>query len=232
MRATSRRGTLAAASLLLLGVAPSSAAGTPPAVNPDGMRGLGSTDRVIEVSTSGMRTTRATARTYQRVGTRWRIVRKAMSARVGVHGLSWPARRHAGDGTTPIGNYGFIYGFGSRSDPGVTGFSWRRLVPGSCWAGTRHRYNRWVHRTPCAPADENLWAHAHVAYRYASVIDFNYHQPVYGRGAGIFLHVQTGGPTAGCVSLREADLLAVLRWMRPDTRILIGPASWLRSLKD
>jgi L,D-peptidoglycan transpeptidase YkuD (ErfK/YbiS/YcfS/YnhG family) len=71
-----------------------------------------------------------------------------------------------------------------------------------------------------------------VAYRYAAVIDFNYRRPVYGRGAGIFLHVQTGGPTAGCVSLREGALLAVLRWMRPGTRILIGPARWLRSLKD
>ena len=216
----------------MLGAAPSSAAGKAPAVNPEGMRGLGSADRVIEVSTYGMRTTNATARTYQRVGPRWRIVRRAMPARVGVSGLSWPKRRHAGDGTTPIGNYGFVYGFGSRSDPGVTGMRWRRLVPGSCWAGTPHRYNRWVHRTPCAPADENLWASAHLAYRYASVIDFNYRQPVYGRGAGIFLHVQTGGPTAGCVSLREADLLAVLRWIRPHSRILIGPASWLRSLKE
>jgi L,D-peptidoglycan transpeptidase YkuD (ErfK/YbiS/YcfS/YnhG family) len=232
MLATSRRRALAAASLLVLAAAPSSAAGKSPAVNPEGMRGIESADRLIEVSTSGMRTTHATARTYQRVGTRWRIVRKAMPARVGVHGLSWPRRRHAGDGTTPIGNYGFVYGFGSRSDPGVTAFRWRRLVPGSCWAGTRRNYNRWVHRTPCAPADENLWAHARLAYRYASVIDFNYDRPVYGRGAGIFLHVQTGGPTAGCVSLREADLLAVLRWMRSDTRILIGPASWLRSLKD
>jgi L,D-peptidoglycan transpeptidase YkuD (ErfK/YbiS/YcfS/YnhG family) len=183
------------------------------------------------VSTTGMRTTRATARTYRRVDGRWRIVRRAMPARVGFNGLSWPRRRRAGDGTTPIGNYGFVYGFGSRNDPGMSGFRWRRLVPGSCWAGTRRRYNRWVTRRPCARADENLWSHARVAYRYAAVIDFNYRRPVYGRGAGIFLHVQTGGPTAGCVSLRQRDLLAVLRWMRPDTRILVGPARWLRSLK-
>jgi L,D-peptidoglycan transpeptidase YkuD (ErfK/YbiS/YcfS/YnhG family) len=231
MRATSRSGTLVTASLVVLGAAPMGAAGKAPTVDPEGMRGLRSADRVIVVSTSGMRTTRATARTYRRDGTRWRIVRRAMPARVGVHGLSWPRRRHAGDGTTPIGNYGFVYGFGSRANPGMTGFGWRRLRPGSCWAGTRRRYNRWVRRTPCARADENLWAHARVAYRYAAVIDFNYRRPVYGRGAGIFLHVQTGGPTAGCVSLRQRDLLPVLRWVRAGTRILIGPARWLRSLK-
>jgi L,D-peptidoglycan transpeptidase YkuD (ErfK/YbiS/YcfS/YnhG family) len=63
------------------------------------------------------------------------------------------------------------------------------------------------------------------------VIDFNYRKPVYGRGSGIFLHVGSGGPTAGCISLRESDLIPVLRWMRPDTRIVVGPVSYLRSLK-
>jgi len=55
-------------------------------------------------------------------------------------------------------------------------------------------------------------------------------RPVWGRGSGIFLHRQTGGPTAGCVSLREADLLAVLRWLRPGTRIVMGPAAYVRRL--
>jgi hypothetical protein len=32
---------------------------------------------------------------------------------------------------------------------------------------------------------------------------------------------------AGCVSLNPADLVAVLRWLRPGTRIVMGPSSWL-----
>jgi L,D-peptidoglycan transpeptidase YkuD (ErfK/YbiS/YcfS/YnhG family) len=217
--------------LVVLALVPSAAAAKVAEVSPDGMSGLESANQVIVVGTSTMRTTHATARTYERVDGRWRIVRRAMPTRVGSNGLSRPTRRHAGDATTPIGNYGFVYGFGSRSDSGVAGFRWRTLRPGSCWAGTRRNYNRWVTRNPCNPADENLWSHARVAYRYAAVIDFNYRKPVYGRGSGIFLHVQTGGPTAGCVSLREGDLLPVLRWMRRDARIVIGPTSWLRSLK-
>ena len=219
------------AGLLLLAVAPAAAAAKAPGVNPEGMRGLGSADRVIEISTTGMRTTHATARTYRRDGDRWRVVRRAMPARVGYSGLSWPKRRHAGDGTTPLGNYEFVYGFGSQPDPGMTGFAWRRLKSDSCWAGTRTRYNRWVRREPCAPGDEDIWSFRGLQYRYSAVIDFNYDRPVYGRGAGIFLHVNGAGATAGCVSLRESDLLPVLRWMRPGTRILIGPVSWLRSLK-
>jgi L,D-peptidoglycan transpeptidase YkuD (ErfK/YbiS/YcfS/YnhG family) len=229
VRRSTRLASLALAATLVVPAA--AVARKAPAVSPEGMHGLGPAARVIEVSTAVRDTTRATTRTYRKRHGHWEKVRPGMSTWIGRNGLNWPSQRHAGDGTTPIGNYGFVYDFGSKPDPGVTGLSWRKLVPGSCWAGTRHRYNRWVHRSPCDPADEDLWANAGLAYRYASVIDFNYRDPVYGRGAGIFLHVQTGKPTAGCVSLRESDLLPVLRWMRPGTRILIGTAGWLRSLK-
>jgi L,D-peptidoglycan transpeptidase YkuD (ErfK/YbiS/YcfS/YnhG family) len=59
---------------------------------------------------------------------------------------------------------------------------------------------------------------------------FSYRRPVYKKGSGIFLHQQTGGPTAGCVSLRPKDLVAVLRWIRPGTRIAMGPAAYLNRL--
>jgi L,D-peptidoglycan transpeptidase YkuD (ErfK/YbiS/YcfS/YnhG family) len=96
--------------------------------------------------------------------------------------------------------------------------------------GERADYNRWAAGRRCSRRDEDLWRSARVAYRYAAVIDFNDRRPVWGRGSGIFLHQQTGGPTAGCVSLREADLLAVLRWLRPGTRIVMGPAGYGRRL--
>lgn len=226
-----RTRLLPPAAALALALLLASAAGAAPAFDPNGMRGLGKATQVIEVAANGMRTTHATARTYRLDGERWRLVHKAMPARLGRAGLSRPVRRVAGDGTTPIGNYGFVFDFGSRPDPGVVGFEWRHLRPGDCWSGTRAAYNRWVERSPCAPADEDLWVSAARAYRYAAVIDFNYAHPVFGRGSGIFLHVATHSPTAGCVSLPERDLLGVLRWMRPGTRILIGPRRWLRGLK-
>ncbi|WP_255443417.1 MULTISPECIES: hypothetical protein [Amycolatopsis] len=34
-------------------------------------------------------------------------------------------------------------------------------------------------------------------------------------GSAFFLHVSTGGPTAGCVALAQDDLIAVLRWLDP-----------------
>ena len=158
----------------------------------DALRGA---TRAIVVFNWSPRTTRAVVRTYQRArpGDRWRLVRGPMPARIGYNGFS--ANRHEGDGTTPAGIFGFVYGFGSQPNPGMHGFSYRRLRPDS-------------------------WA----------VIDFNYRHPVYKKGSGIFLHQQTGGPTAGCVSLRPRDLVAVLRWIRPGTRIAMGPAAYLNRL--
>jgi len=51
-----------------------------------------------------------------------------------------------------------------------------------------------------------------------------------GRGSGIFLHVSTGRPTLGCVSLPVAQLVTTLRWLRPQAqpRIAIGTPAMLR----
>ncbi|HZI97707.1 MAG TPA: L,D-transpeptidase family protein, partial [Actinomycetales bacterium] len=50
-----------------------------------------------------------------------------------------------------------------------------------------------------------------------------------GRGAAIFLHVNGSGATAGCVSIPEADLERVLRWLDPARSpvTVIGPTDWL-----
>ena len=60
-------------------------------------------------------------------------------------------------------------------------------------------------------------------YPFLAVIEFNMRPVVPGRGSGIFLHAQTGGPTNGCVSLRRDRLVTVLRWLRPAAK----PAIWI-----
>jgi len=102
---------------------------------PGRIDGLAGATRAIVVFTWSSRTTRAVVRTYQRArpGDRWRLVRGPMPARIGYNGFS--ANRHEGDGTTPAGIFGFVYGFGSQPDPGMHGFSYRRLRPNSCWSG-------------------------------------------------------------------------------------------------
>ena len=68
------------------------------------------------------------------------------------------------------------------------------------------------------------------AYAHLAVIEYNMHPVVPGRGSGIFLHVQIGNATSGCVSLRRPALVYVLRWLDLDSapQIAIGTTGSLR----
>jgi len=59
-------------------------------------------------------------------------------------------------------------------------------------------------------------------YEYSIVTSYNYEAQVRYRGAGIFLHVNGGGPTAGCVSAPRSFLLATLATLDPGQRPIIA----------
>ncbi|MFD6415738.1 L,D-transpeptidase family protein [Streptomyces sp. NPDC060194] len=61
-------------------------------------------------------------------------------------------------------------------------------------------------------------------YAKALVINFNRWPATPGRGAGIFLHVNGNGATAGCVSVPRASMDRIMAWIEPGAhpRIAIG----------
>jgi L,D-peptidoglycan transpeptidase YkuD (ErfK/YbiS/YcfS/YnhG family) len=52
------------------------------------------------------------------------------------------------------------------------------------------------------------------AYDYGAVIGYNTARTP-GLGSAIFLHINIGMPTAGCVTLPADELLEILRWLNP-----------------
>jgi L,D-peptidoglycan transpeptidase YkuD (ErfK/YbiS/YcfS/YnhG family) len=154
-----------------------------------------------------------------------KLVAGPWRGRVGYNGLS--AHRREGDGTTPLGTFRIgptVYGI--AANPGTT-LRYHRLVCGDWWdedAGSP-AYNEFRHvacgrAPPFGGGSEALWQ-ATVAYRYFAVIEYNAAR-VPGRGSGIFLHVDTGHATNGCVSLPRSELVRVLRWLRPGASITIA----------
>lgn len=147
-------------------------------------------------------------------------------ARVGRNGLS--AHHLEGDGTTPSGTYGLgpaLYGL--DPNPGVR-LRYHRIVCGDWWDGdpSSPTYNRFRHLAcgttpPFRGGSEALWR-VPVAYRAFAVIDYNVRPVVPGRGSAIFLHVDTGRATNGCVSLPRARLVRVLRRLGPGATISIA----------
>ena len=212
---------LAIVGLAGVGTAPALAAGG----RDDGLPGVpGRSDQVIVVSPPGggaPATLSAYARS--RPGARWRRVLGPWPAEIGRGGLS--ADRHEGDGSTPIGVFSVgsvLYGNAPR--PAGLHAAYRRLGCGDWWDEdpASPRYNTFVSvRCGVVPAfargSEALWTET-VAYPYLAVLGFNadpVRRGVGAPGSGIFLHGWVGGPTDGCVALHRAQLLRVLRWLRP-----------------
>ena len=191
--------------------------------------------QLVTVEAKVLRTTYAELRTWKKVRGCWVAAAGPYTARLGKSGLS--ANRREGDGTTPTGT--FRIGrtmYGNEPNPGVT-FAYRRLRCGDWWDEDPRSptYNSFQHvrcgvRPPFGGASEGMWQQPK-PYPYLAVIEYNTRPVVPGKGSGMFLHAQTGGPTIGCVSLRKDQLRAVLRWLRPGAApvIAIGTRAQLRA---
>jgi L,D-peptidoglycan transpeptidase YkuD (ErfK/YbiS/YcfS/YnhG family) len=146
--------------------------------------------------------------------------------------------RREGDGTTPVGAFGFgRVMYGVAADPGVH-YGYHRLVCGDWWVEDPRSpdYNRFRHvrcgDTPPFRVTSSDLASSPRAYRHFAFIRYNAGPVIPGRGSGIFLHAAIGQPTSGCVSLPARQLVHTLRWLRPERRprIVIGTRSDLRRL--
>lgn len=190
--------------------------------------------QLVTVEAKTMRTTYAELRTWKKVRGCWVAVAGPYSARLGKNGLS--SNRREGDGTTPTGTYAIGRTmYGNEPNPGVA-FQYRRLRCGDWWDedSSSPTYNSFQHvpcgqKPPFGGGSEGMWQQPR-PYPFLAVIDYNMRPAVPGKGSGIFLHAQTGGPTIGCISLAKAQLRAVLRWLRPGDApvIAIGARSQLR----
>jgi L,D-peptidoglycan transpeptidase YkuD (ErfK/YbiS/YcfS/YnhG family) len=191
--------------------------------------------QLITVEAASTKTTYATLRAWRRSGGCWVAVGEPYPARVGRNGIR--KNRREGDGTTPVGTFriGRVM-YGNEPNPGVK-FRYLRLRCGDWWNEdpSSATYNtlqrlRCGQQPPFRATGLGMWQER-TAYPHLAVVEFNMHPVVAGRGSGIFLHAQTGRPTNGCISLRRADLVRVLRWLSPsaEPRIVIGTRAGLRS---
>jgi L,D-peptidoglycan transpeptidase YkuD (ErfK/YbiS/YcfS/YnhG family) len=177
-------------------------------------------DQVLLVRASG---TRAQVVGCERVGEEYLRTLGPFAGRVGRNGVASHGKKREGDGRTPSGIFDLRSGFGTAKNPGLPdSFGWFKTRRADVWVddSTSGLYN--THQV--GPA-EGRWQRAEKLrirpYRTAQVIDYNRARTP-GRGSAIFLHRDTGRPTAGCVSLRVKPLRAVMRWERAGAVIAIS----------
>ncbi|MER7949841.1 L,D-transpeptidase family protein [Streptomyces sp. NPDC096079] len=205
------------AALLSLGTAPAPV----PVPLPERMADTGGGSQLITAEASAADSTTGTLTWWDRRGGRW-VVAGSAAARFGANGLAEGSSRRQGTDTTPTGLHRLPYAFGGRSRPAGTRFPYLRVTERSWWCqdNASRAYNRWVEGLPrdCRATEAEHLASYATQYAYALVIGFNYDRPVRGRGAGIFLHVNGRGATAGCVSVPLDAMRAVLAWADPARR--------------
>jgi L,D-peptidoglycan transpeptidase YkuD (ErfK/YbiS/YcfS/YnhG family) len=178
---------------------------------------------VVTASKYGATTAQFTA--YQREASGWKVAYGPWSAWVGSKGIAPAGAKREGDGRTPTGTYGFDFMFGVQPDPGVK-FPYRVVTgPNIVWVEDPNspNYNRWVdsnHEDIGNQADSMYKPQ----YNYGAVINYNTAARTPGLGSGIFIHLSRNRPSAGCITLPEDQLLAVLRWLDPSSSpaIVIG----------
>ncbi|MFJ4965590.1 L,D-transpeptidase [Streptomyces sp. NPDC088729] len=224
------RGPLVTLAVLLaltgsLGAGPGDA---PPL--PDRMADTGGGSQLITAQAPDTGSTTGTVTWWERRGGAWAAAGSA-PARFGARGLAEGATRRQGTNTTPTGLYDLPYAFGIEEAPAGTASRYRRVTDRSWWCQDNEStsYNRWVEPLPadCRAEEAEHLAAYRPQYTHALVIGFNYDRPVRGRGAGIFLHVNGRGATAGCVSVPADAMAAILAWADPGRRphIAVGTDS-------
>ena len=179
--------------------------------------------QLVTVIAASYRATRAELTAYRRVDGQWRRVFGPWTAWIGRNGMAKPGAKREGDGRTPSGTFGFGFFFGVDPDPGVH-FAYRQIHAYDFWDDdpASPRYNLWVDARQASPgADPEPMDVS--AYDYGAVIAYNTARTP-GLGSAIFLHINIGTPTAGCVTLPVNELLEVLRWLNPaaSPRITMG----------
>jgi L,D-peptidoglycan transpeptidase YkuD (ErfK/YbiS/YcfS/YnhG family) len=179
--------------------------------------------QLVTVTAASYGATYAAFTAYQRSDGHWRRVFGPWTARIGRNGFAPRGLKREGDGRTPSGSFRFGFFFGVLPNPGVR-FAYRQSQPYDYWDDdpASPLYNQWVDQRQASPgrAPEPMDVSG---YDYGAVIAYNTARTP-GLGSAIFLHVNIGIATAGCVTLPMGKLLKVLRWLEParSPRIRMG----------
>ena len=167
--------------------------------------------------------TSAVLTAYRRASHGWQRVFGPWTARIGRNGFAPPGRKGEGDGRTPSGSFSIPFFFGAGPNPGFR-FRYRQIRSYDYWDDdpASPGYNEWVDSRHASPG-ANPEPMAVQAYDDGLVIGYNTARTP-GLGSAIFLHLNIGIATAGCLTLPPGELLPLLHWLRPDRspRIRMG----------
>lgn len=185
--------------------------------------GVGTATQVISVV--GVGGSDAKLDVYEKTAAGWRAVAAGVPAHVGSAGMA--PQTHDGQMKTPMGVFTLDFAFGTAPNPGG-GLQYVQVGPDHWWDGDMKSptYNTMqVCKKAQCPFDTNPSSGTEnlqiPQYEHAVVMGVN-KQRVPGNGGAFFLHTTDGGSTAGCVSIDDATLVGIIKWLRPGALIAVS----------
>ncbi|GAA0085325.1 hypothetical protein UT300007_17640 [Clostridium sp. CTA-7] len=150
----------------------------------------------------------------------------SMFARLGENGMKNASEVYEMDLCTPTGVYSLTEAFGAAQNPG-SGVPYRVLDGSEYWVDDVNSpyYNTMQFGAPNGRwnSAEHLIDHSN-SYKYSLVIDYNRWTVVPGKSSAIFLHVDVGVPTWGCVAVEQSKMKEILQWINPGSNPKIALA--------
>lgn len=139
----------------------------------------------------------------------------SMFARLGSGGMKSASLVYEMDMCTPTGIYSLSEAFGINSNPG-SGLPYRVLDGSEYWVDDENSpyYNTMQFGEP-----NGRWSSAeHLSsmgrsYYYSIVVDYNRWPVIPVKSSAIFLHVDVGVPTWGCIAVEESKMVKILNWI-------------------
>jgi L,D-peptidoglycan transpeptidase YkuD (ErfK/YbiS/YcfS/YnhG family) len=187
----------------------------------------GSATQLITVVVASGSATTGVLQAWQRSANgQWTAHGAPIAAHVGSDGVTdHPSESRS---ATPEGSFALSRSFGALANPG-TALPYHQTSSADWWISQSGSLYNTMQTCSSSCAFTQGDPNEHLAaitpqYDYAVVIEYNTAPVVQGAGSAFFLHVTDGGPTAGCVSIPQASLAAIMTWLQPadHPRILIG----------
>jgi L,D-peptidoglycan transpeptidase YkuD (ErfK/YbiS/YcfS/YnhG family) len=168
-----------------------------------------------------------TPRACDLVVTKWgaRFRGQTFPCSVGRSGIG--AKRGEGDGITPVGNFriGQVYYRPDRLSLTRLAVPCQRIGPHDIWSDdpTDPAYNLHLKVRHPRFGFERL-RRADPLYDAVAVLNFNWPEPVPGRGSAIFLHIwrTPRHPTEGCIAFNRQVFQSILQNWTTGSRVRIG----------
>ena len=131
--------------------------------------------------------------------------------------------KQEGDGATPRGIHSIV-GLFYRPDRVALQSDWAQpIYPRDLWCDDPNHiaYNQ-LCRAPLAASFEHMWR-SDPQYDVVLITDWNWPNPVPGRGSAIFMHQwrRPGASTAGCIAMSRSNLHWLVARMSPGCRLII-----------